>query len=463
VRKRLAFARVAGIAAVVPLALAAPAQAGPPDGFVVRTLVRGLDSPTAFAFAPDGRIFITEKSGTVRVFQNGRLHQFLDLSNEVNRYSDRGLLSVALDPSFERNRRIYLLFTRELKPANPDSGSPAGGRLIRIEASRRDPTVADASTRATLVSGFKSTGPWHSVGGLDFDRRGRLVVGFGDGSPYCVSLRCQRTGSVEPFKASAYAPFDLESVNGKVLRIDPEAGHGVPDNPFYDPSDPAGVRSMILAYGVRTPFRVQVDRETDEIYVGDVGTDQWDEINLIPPSWDDPETELNFGWPCYEGGGDGEPQHARDGDPYCVSRYYEAESELTTPPWFAYPIEKGAALILGPWYRANSYPSEYVGDLFFGDWKRDAFWTYSDELQQFGTSGSWGQPVDLHVSPRGNIAYLAIGTGRLNEIVYVGGEQTGTDWAAAGRWIGLGAAAVAVALLVLAGYWSRRRRSPKST
>jgi glucose/arabinose dehydrogenase len=289
-----------------------------------------------------------------------------------------------------------------------------------------------------------------------------LVVSFGDGSPYCLSLRCQRTGHVEPYTATAYRPLDLDEVNGKVLRIDPGTGQGVPDNPFYDPSDPAGVRSKILAYGVRTPFRVQVDRATGEIYVGDVGTDQWEEINRIPTSWDDPETELNFGWPCYEGG-DGEPQRVREDTPYCVSRYYEAETELTTAPWFAYPVEEGAALILGPRYRANAYPREYAGATFFGDWERDAFWTYAnDELEQFGTSGEWGQPVDIDVSPRGNLAYLGIGTGRLYEIVYVGGEDADDESADAGRWIGLGAAA-ALGLLLIAGYWGYRRRSPRST
>lgn len=454
--------RIAGVASYLVLALSAPAYAGPPDGFALRTIVGGLESPTAFAYAPDGRVFITEKAGRVHVLRNGRLHEFVDLTDDVNRYSDRGLLSVAVDPSFERNRRVYLLFTEELRPADPDSGHPAGGKLIRIEVSRRDPTVADPSTRVTLVSGFKSIGPWHSVGGLDFDERGRLVLGFGDGSPYCLSRRCQRTGVVEPFSANAYAPYDVNSLSGKILRIDPETGHGVPDNPYYDPDRPDRISSKILAYGVRTPFRVQVDRDTGQIYVGDVGTDQWDEINLIPASWDDPETELNFGWPCYEGGDSGVPQKVRLGDPYCISRYYESEKELTTPPWFAYPVESGAALILGPRYRAKAYPSEYVGDLFFGDWKRDAFWKYSDdELEPFGTSGDWGQPVDIDVSPRGTLAYLGIGTGRLNEIVYVGGEESETRWTEVGPWIG-GAVAAFGALLVV-GYWTRRRRSRAST
>jgi glucose/arabinose dehydrogenase len=282
-------------------------------------------------------------------------------------------------------------------------------------------------------------------------------LGFGDGSPYCLTERCQRTGIVEPFTTAAYAPFDLNSLSGKILRIDPETGRGVPDNPFYDPNAPRRISSMILARGVRTPFRIQVDRKTGEILVGDVGTDQWEEINNVPVSWSDPQTELNFGWPCYEGG-DGEPQPVRKDDPYCVSNYYDAEKELTTPPWFAYPIEEGAALILGPRYRRSTYPSEYVGKLFFGDWRRDGFWTLSEEgMKQFGKAGDWGRPVDIEVSPRGNVAYLAIGTERLNEIVYIGGEMSEGGSFNARLWISL-AVGLGVLLVLVAGYRATYRR-----
>jgi glucose/arabinose dehydrogenase len=456
------FTGAAGVALCIVLTLSVPSYAGPPKGFSVRTIVTGLNSPTAFAYAPGGRIFITEKSGVVHIFYKGRLHKFLDISDDVNRFSDRGLLSVAVDPAFERNRRVYLLFTEELNRATPDTRNPAGGALIRIEASRGDPTVADLSTRITLVSGFKSTGPWHSVGGLDFDGQGRLILGFGDGSPYCRTKRCLGTGVVEPYEASAYAPYDLNSLSGKVLRINPETGAGVPGNPYYDPKKPDRVSSMILARGVRTPFRVQVDRKTGEIYVGDVGTDQWEEINLIPTSWNDPTTELNFGWPCYEGGDNGIPEQASIGGALCESEYYDAERELTTPPWFAYSVERGAALILGPHYRGNGYPSEYVGDLFFGDWKRDAFWTYSDEhAKQFGTSGGWGQPVDIDISPGGNLAYLGIGTGRLNEIVYIGGVGSDAGEADVGLWMAYGAAVLG-GLLVFGIWVLNRRKSDRS-
>ena len=434
------------------------AHAGPPDGFALRTIVKGLASPTSFALAPDGGVFVTDKSGLVHVFSDGRRKLFLDLRPEVNRYSDRGLLSIALDPAFEQNRRVYLLFTEELRPDDPDAGHPAGGRLIRIEVSRSDPTVAAVSSRTTLVSGFRSIGPWHSVGGLDFDRGGRLLVGFGDGSPYCTTLKCLRTGVVEPYRASAYAPYDLDSLSGKILRIDPETGLGVPENPFFEPDAPGSVASLVLARGVRTPFRVQADRTTGEVFIGDVGTDQWEEINVIPASWSDPRTELNFGWPCYEGGGDGIPQAVRPGDPYCESNVYGADAPRTAAPRYAYAVERGAALIMGPRYRGGTYPDEYDGVLFAGDWKRDALSTISDdELEPFGTAGDWGRPVDVDVTPLGNIAYLAINTGRLNEIVYTGAGDAGDDGSRPVVWIAL--TAVCGGLLVVAYALLRRRRA----
>ena len=441
------------------LAGANVAHAGPPDGFALRTIVKGLASPTSFAFAPDGRVFVTDKSGLVYVFSQGRRELFLDLRSDVNRYSDRGLLSIALDPAFEQNRRLYLLFTEELRPDDPDAGHPAGGKLIRIEVSSSDPNAADVSSRTTLVSGFRSIGPWHSVGGLDFDRDGRLLVGFGDGSPYCTTPKCQRTGVVEPYKASAYAPYDLDSLSGKILRIDPETGLGVPENPFFDPDAPGSVASLVLARGVRTPFRVQADRTTGEVFIGDVGTDQWEEINVIPASWGDPRTELNFGWPCYEGS-DEAPQATRPGDPYCESNFYGADSPGTAVPRYAYAVEQGAALIMGPRYRGSTYPDEYDGVLFAGDWKRDALSTISDDgLEPFGTDGDWGQPVDVDVTPAGNLAYLAISTGRLNEVIYTRATDAGDDRSPPVVWIVLIAACGG---LLVAAYAVQRRRTAGS-
>jgi glucose/arabinose dehydrogenase len=421
-------------------------MAGPPEHFAIRTIVSGLDEPTAVAYGPDGRVFITEKWGRVKVLAHGKVHEFLDLRDEVNATDDRGLNNLIID----KRGRLYLFFTEELRPDDPDRRHPAGGRLIRIEASARNPNRADPESRVTLISGFDSRGPWHSVGGLDFDKKGNLVLAFGDGAPY----------HPKDFSAAGLVTYDLDALNGKVLRIDAESGHGIPMNPYFDADRPDSVRSKVIARGFRMPYRLVVDRVTGTIYVGDVGTDQYEEIDLIPVSAAQPDTELNYGWPCYEGGAEGEPVRRYLDESACVSNYYSAanERQLTKAPLYAYSGKGGAALILGPLYRGGPYPEAFDGKLVFADWVRDRFWTYADgEVADFG-SEDWGAPTDIEVTPDGTIAYTAfsyIGNaptrGQVKEIVYLG--RSGTV-VAPWMFAALGASVVVLAFV----YWKRRRR-----
>jgi glucose/arabinose dehydrogenase len=426
----------AGLLVCAPVALA-----GPPDRYEVRTIVAGLEAPTALAYAPDGRLFVAEKTGRVTVFAQGRLHEFLDLSDEVNHFSDRGLNNLAID---ERGR-LYLFFTEELRMDDPDKGHPAGGRLIRVEALENDPNRADPESRVTLLSGFDSHGPWHSVGGLDFDERGNLVVAFGDGSPYYP----------QEFSAAGLVAYDSTSMSGKVLRINPENGRGVPSNPEYRPQQPDSVRSKIIAIGFRMPYRLTVDQATDEIYVGDVGTDQYEEIDLVPGTVSEPP---NYGWPCYEGGDDGQPVRRYPDESYCVTNFFSATNEdaLTTAPAYAYSGEGGAAIVVGPQYAGEAYTDELDGKLVFADFIRDRFFTYDDgEVVDFGTPSDWGGPTDIAVTPRGTLAYTALLSGEVDEIVYLGGNEDSSSTRVL-PWIivALGLSGVAVASV----YTIRRQR-----
>jgi hypothetical protein len=420
------------------------AIAGPPDGFEIRTVVSGLETPTAIAYGPDGRVFIGEKSGRVKVLAQGKVHEFLDLRDEVNESDDRGLNNLIID----KRGRLYLFFTEELRPDDPDDRHPAGGRLIRIEASTRNPNRADPKSRVTLISGFDSRGPWHSVGGLDFDRQGNLVLAFGDGAPY----------HPKEFSAAGLVTYDLDSLSGKVLRIDSESGHGIPMNPYFDADRPDSVRSKVIARGFRMPYRVAVDRVTGAIYVGDVGTDHYEEIDLIPASATEPDTELNYGWPCYEGGEDGESARRYLDEPHCIKHYFSAanEEQLTTAPLHAYSGEGGAALVLGPLYRGGPYPEELDGRLVFADWVRDRFWTYADgDVADFGTPSDWGNPTDIETTPAGTLAYTAFQSGQVNEIIYVGGDDGSSSGVVPWIIVALGLSGVALASV----YVIRRRGS----
>ncbi len=428
------------------LVVAASAAAGPPRGFTLRTIVGGLDEPTAFAWAPDGRIYITQKKGMVRVFDHGVLKDFLDLRAEVNENAERGLVNLALDPRFARNRTLYLLYTAELRPDDPDKLHPGNGTLVSLRVSKSDPDRPEPGSRRTILSGFREVGPWHAVAGLTFDAHGRLLVGFGDGSPYYP----------KDFSAAALWTYDPGVLNGKIVRIDPATGEGVPGNPFYDPTRPGAVRSKVVAYGFRNPFSIRYDRPTGRLYVGDVGTDQWEEVDVLDEASVRAGAHLNFGWPCYEGG-DGEavrqPAYATLAACEGVYRRADAGQEPVVAPTYAYSGRGGAAIVVGPVYRGSAYPRRYRGRLFLADFVKDRLWTLDDgKASDFGAAGGWGAPVDIQATPRGSLAYLAFGTGRLNEIVYVGGEGGG----AGALWWGLGAGGAA--LLVGAGGWLARRR-----
>jgi glucose/arabinose dehydrogenase len=433
------------VAAVV---LCGGAFARPPGGFELRTLARGLDEPTAFARSPDGLIYITQKKGLVRVLDHGALTTFLDLRKEVNEFDERGLVNIAVDPAFTRNRRLFLLYTADLRLDDPDKLHPGRGTLISIRVSRRDPRKPVPGSERTVLTGFDAQGPWHAVAGLTFDARGRLLVGFGDGSPYYP----------KDFSRAALWTYDLGVLNGKIVRINPESGEGVSDNPFFDPRHPNSVRSKILAYGFRNPFSIHVDPSTGDIWVGDVGTDLWEEVNVIAARSVSRGEQLNYGWPCYEGREGGPaPQPAYRTLPAC-KRVYDRVSNGTSEtiaPRFAYPGGNGAALVLGPEYRGSSYPAKYRNQHFLADWVDDRFWTLEDnKASSFGSSAGWGNPVYIGTAPNGNIRYLAFSAGTLNELVYTGDGGTDGNRRA---WL-IVAAALGLAILTVVLVFARRRR-----
>jgi glucose/arabinose dehydrogenase len=425
------------LAALALLGTPPRAQAGPPDGFELRPVVSGLTLPTAFAHAPDGRIFIAEDAGVVRVWDDGALTTFVDLRAEVNSYSDRGLLGIALDPDFAVNRWVYLLHTAESSPSTPDRLLPTTNRLIRIRAaSELTRNVADPLSKETLLGGMPQEGPWHSIGTVAFDADGFVLIGTGD-------VTCDHP---DTFSTCRLATLDLDSPVGKILRFDPATGEGAPGNPYYDPAQPAAMRSLVLARGFRNPFRFTVDHVSGRIHVGDVGQSTWEELDVIEPTWSEPDRELNYGWPCYEGANGvaavqpGFAEGAETG-PLCELVYSPAEGGTgpgTQAPAYAYDhdepgVTTGSAIVPGPVYRASAYPGRYHGRLFLADYARDRFQTRTEDgtVEPFGTPGGWGNPVDIKLAPNGNLAFASITGGTITEIAHIGQNRTPVAAAAA--------------------------------
>ena len=360
---------------------------------VSETVVSGLAQPTAVEWQPNSdRMFIAEKGGVVKIFENGSLNStpFIDISAQVNGVRDRGLLDIALHPDFINNPYVYLLYTYDppevfnnTGAAGPDGKNNRAARLTRV--------TADASTNYTtavpgsevVLLGKNST--WdnfngfvnsttdfseppagvlpdgtylqdilvadsesHTIGAVEFGPDGALYVTNGDGTSY--NRRDPRTTRVQ----------DIDSLSGKVLRIDPITGAGLSDNPFFN-GDASANRSKVYQLGLRNPFRMTIDQRNGDVYIGDVGWTRWEEINRA-------EAGANFGWPYYEGG-DG--VSLRTGGykdlPEAIAFYNSGEPVEASLQGFSHSATGINAIVLGDFYTGDVYPDQYKGDLFFND------------------------------------------------------------------------------------------------
>ena len=409
-RARIVRLFIAGIGAA---ALAtSPALAGPPAGFSITTIASGFELPTAHAYADDGRLFVAEKSGRVFVQQpgfGGLRTTFLDLRDWVNDYGERGLTGLALDRNFATNRRMYLSYVAEKPGSTPDSSDTSVGRVVRVEGSAADPNIEDPSKRTVLLDGFEAAAPNHVTGTVRVDAQNRVLAGFGDGNRDITAV--QR----------------LDQLNGKIVRINASTGAGVPGNPYYDATNPTSIRSKVLAYGLRNPFRFTVDEPSGDVWVGDVGQNTWEELNVIPASWTNADRELNFGWPCFEGA-NGTPSVYPGAAAWSGLAATCSGLPGTAASRYAYnhsDSSAGSSITGGPVYRGQLYPSSYVGRVFFADYARNRFHTYTPggTTTDFGTSGDWGNPVDIVPDPSGDISYVAIGEGEVRTIVYSGSNH----------------------------------------
>ena len=373
------------------------------SGFELETIAEGLIQPVAFAVAADGRIFVAEKEGRVKVVHDGSIDTFLDINEEVNSGHDRGLIGIALDPDFLINGHVYLNFTEELDPENPDSTeleSVAGGRLIRISATESNPNVADLSTRVDVLTGHQMSHFTHTVGDIDFDNQGNLIFTWGDGG-FDIDLVLQAT--------------DPNSRQGKLFRINRETFEGVPGNPYFDSDNPNSVASKVWAIGIRNSWKLTVDRPTGDVYLGEVTDSGPEEINVLRA---DGSTVLNFGWPYYE-------DDNRTGYNPLPDNFVYERAFIALPHTDA---GGGDAIVGGAVFRGTAYPGDYQDRYFFGNFNQGILYT-ADEFgnyEQFGATGAYGGTVDIQLGPDGHMWFMSLFTGRIERLVFTGNATTST-------------------------------------
>src|ERR1051325_7665775 len=403
--------------------------------------------PTCLAVAPDGRIFVGEKGGRLFVVQNGaKLAQpFIDLGSEILTDGDRGLMGLALDPNFELNGFVYLAYVTDLDSANIHGDGSAGyGRIIRVTASAANPNVADLTTRLILLGrswsdGVPNPSGMHTIDALRFAPDGTLLVSTGDGdhadyadggghdSSSFVPGRFPQDEDIGAFRSQF-----VNSLAGKILRIDPATGNGLPSNPLFD-GNPSHNRSKVWVRGFRNPFRFSIkpgtgtnnpaDGSPGDLYVGDCGWKTWEELDVSGGAGGQ-----NFGWPCHEGP-EPNPEYALlpASSTWCpidssgiltepLITWNHDEQNLSQPPGYTGWCAIGTLFCAG-----NSYPSYYRGACFvadFSDWiNLVRFNGNGVTVQPFASN--LGVPVDMANDPQtGELLYLSIFRGELRRVVY---------------------------------------------
>jgi glucose/arabinose dehydrogenase len=313
-----------------------------PSGFSKSNIGSGWNQPVGAAFTKDGtKLFVWEKGGkvylckwnTTTLVYDKQTTPVLDISPEVGNWRDHGLLGFAVDPNFANNGLIYLLYvvdrhhlmnfgTGSYNAFTNDYFKATIGRVTRYQTiTSGGNVVADVSTRTILIGESKTTGipilyESHGVGSLAFAADGTLLVSAGDGASYNVAdagslgetyyAQALTDGIIRDAEnVGAFRSQVVNSMSGKILRIDPATGDGISSNPFYLSSDPRAPQSRVWAMGFRNPFRFSIRPNTGslspttgdigEIYVGDVGWDRYEELNVVE------RAGANCGWPIFEG------------------------------------------------------------------------------------------------------------------------------------------------------------------
>ena len=447
----------------------AAAAAIAPSGFEQSAALTGLEAPMAVRFAADGRVFVAEKAGLIKVFDDlndPTATVYADLRTKVHDIWDRGLLGLALDPQFTTGRPfVYALYTHDAAIGGTaprwgdDCPTPPGANGDGCVVSGRLSKLTGGSEQV-LIEDWCQQYPSHSIGTLTFGADGALYAGAGDGASFEFADYGQEGNPVNPCgdppggaispptaeggalrSQDARTTSDPQTLDGSIIRVNPDTGAAMPDNPNAASAD-ANTR-RVVAHGLRNPYRFTVRPGTNDIYIGDVGWNTWEEIDRLPSPAAPVE---NFGWPCYEGTG----RHTSydNLNVNICENLYAAGTSAVTPPLYTYnhaakvsteSCPTGGSSLSGmEFYDGGTFPSQYNGALFFSDYSRSCIWVMFPDANGIPNPATRqpfvedaGGPVDIQVGPAGDLFYADANTGSIQRIHAISNNHAPTAHASA--------------------------------
>ncbi len=380
-------------AALRPLA---PAAVQLPDGFVNEPVVSGLLAPRAFDWTPDGRLLILERGSassedinfaSLRIFKNGALLPARALTLNVCGDGERGALGLTVDPGFASNGYIYLYYTRQ-SGASSACGYQTytqniSGPRNRVARFTMNGDSVDTASEKVLIDSIATDVGVHNAGDLAFDDNGFLYISTGDGG------------------ISTLSPL-TSTLNGKILRIKPDGsmrGYSTAGNPFDTaagarycatalPDNSSNPCREVYAYGLRNPFRFTINSANNDVFIGDVGGGEWEEIDRLTPGG-------NYGYPTVEG--------------MCNCAEY-------IDPIYAYShiqvnANTDSAISAIGYYRGIEFPAAYFGQIYFADFLQP----WMRRLRFDSSSGDWVMEpfmtglsgiIGIKQGPDGSLYYL---------------------------------------------------------
>ncbi|MBO9700676.1 MAG: PQQ-dependent sugar dehydrogenase [Sporocytophaga sp.] len=355
----------------------------PTASFVHSVVASNLANPTVMVCAPDGRIFVCEQEGKLRIIKNGNLLstpavtvQTAVYLPQFGNYSERGLIGLAFDPDFANNNYIYLYYTV--------NSNGIHNRVSRFTLNG-DVVVSGSELVLLELETLSDQSVSHNGGAMAFGKDGKLYIATGENQQ----------------KVTPPVSQNLDNYFGKILRINSD-GTAPADNPFPTGSEK---RKRVWSYGLRNPFTFDIQPGTGKIFVNDVGQDAWEEINDVTIGG------KNYGWPTAEG--------------------VSSNPDFTNPVYvYGHPTSDstGCAITGGTFFNpeTTNYPSKYIGKYFFMDYCNNWI-NFIDPANNFKrqtfSSNVAGAPIAIDAGIDGNIYYLSRSNSAVYKIVYSGNSS----------------------------------------